>query len=70
MNLTTVYRVDTEETYSYTLSPDQAVICAFEQIACNNYYTWRYVDPKQHKGYRRTKHGHYCNGFWAKHHES
>ena len=70
MKLTTVYNVNTEETYYYTLPPGQAVIAAYEENTRRNYCTWRYLDPSQHKGYKRTKHGHYCNGFWAKHHES
>ncbi len=69
MTNTTVYRLNNDgshDEFIYTLSPEQAVICAYEQITCNNYYTWRYVDPAQHLGYKRTEHGHYCNGFWAK----
>jgi len=64
--MTTVYFVDSEASYEYTLSPDQAVIAAYEQFTCNNWYTWRYVDPTQHSGYKRTAFGHYCNGYWAK----
>lgn len=64
--MTTVYYLDTETSYEYTLSPDQAVIAAYEQFTRNNWRTWRYIDPSQHPGYKRTAHGHYCNGYWAK----
>lgn len=64
--MTTVYHVDSDTTFEYTLRPDQAVIAAYEQRTCNNWNTWRYRDPSQYTGYRRTKHGHECNGYWAK----
>jgi hypothetical protein len=64
--MTTVYHVDTGVTYEYTLRPDQAVIAAYEQHTCRNWNTWRYRDPSQYNGYRRTKYGHECNGYWAK----
>jgi hypothetical protein len=66
--ITTVWNVSTGEPVAeYTLPPDQAVICAYEQLTCNNWYTWRYIDPSQHLGYRRTEHGHCCHDYWAKH---
>lgn len=65
-HLTTVYQVDTEKEFVYTLSPDQAVIAAYEQQINRNFNTWQYRDPSGYKGYKRTQYGHYCNGFWAK----
>ena len=64
--MTNVYHVDTETAYAYTLSPDQAVIAAYEQQACGNWNTWTYRNPDQYTGYKRTAHGHCCNGYWAK----
>jgi hypothetical protein len=64
--MTTVHRIDTGDTYTYTLPPDQAVIAAYEQHTCRNYNTWSYRDPSHYNGYRRTKHGHECWGYWAK----
>ncbi len=64
--MTTVHRIATGETYEYTLSPEQAVIAAYEQFTCGNWRTWSYVDPTQHLGYKRTANGHSCNGYWAK----
>ena len=66
MTLTTVHHIDTGESFSYTLSPDQAVIAAYEQRTCGNWNTWLYLNPNEYKGYRRTKFGHVCNGYWAK----
>lgn len=65
MTVTTVYHVATETEYVYTLSPDQAVIKAYEQNVNKN-YNIGYINPKTYTGYRRTKYGHECNGFWAK----
>jgi hypothetical protein len=64
--MTTVHRIDTGEAYEYTLNPEQAVIAAYEQHTCRIWRTWRYVDPAQHSGYKRTANGHSCNGYWAK----
>lgn len=64
--MTTVHHVDTGVTYEYTLEPDQAVIAAYEQYTRRNRNTWTYRDPSQYSGYRRTKYGHECNGYWAK----
>lgn len=66
MRTTTVYHPDTDQEFVYTLSPDQAVIAAYEQHTCHNYNTWRYRDPAGYNGYRRTRYGHECNGYWAK----
>jgi hypothetical protein len=64
--MTTVYHVNSGKEYYYTLSPDQAVIAAYEQFTCGNMNTWRYRNPASYSGYRRTKYGHECNGYWAK----
>jgi hypothetical protein len=64
--MTTVYEVNSERTWEYTLSPDQAVIAAYEQMVNRNFNTWTYREPSGYAGYTRTKLGHYCNGFWAK----
>lgn len=65
--VTNVYKVDDPDfCVTYTLPPERAVIAASEQYGNNCWYTWRYVDPAQYNGYKRTKYGHLCNGFWAK----
>jgi hypothetical protein len=64
--MTTVYHVDSDRTLEYTLSPDQAVIAAYEQNVNRNFNTWQYREPGKYTGYIRTQYGHYCNGYWAK----
>lgn len=64
--MTTVFHVDSGDTFLYTLSPDQAVIAAYEQQVNRNFNTWTYRNPRNYAGYRRTLNGHYCNGYWAK----
>ena len=69
--MTNVYNPDIPDfCAAYSLSPDQAVIAAYEQFGKwprpGNKNTWAYRSPEQHPGYKRTAHGHYCNGFWAK----
>ena len=64
--MTTVYHIETERTWCYTISPAQAVICAYEQQVNGNWNTWTYHKPETYTGYQRTKNGHLCNGFWAK----
>ena len=64
--MTTVYHVDSDLKLEYTLSPDQAVVAAYEQMVNRNFNTWNYRKPSEYDGYIRTAHGHYCNGYWAK----
>ena len=65
--MTNVYNPDRPDfCATYSLSPDQAVIAAYEQFVNGNQNTWTYRNPDHYTGYKRTVHGHYCNGFWAK----
>jgi hypothetical protein len=65
--MTNVYNPDRPDFCAvYSLSPDQAVIAAYEQFVNGNQNTWTYRNPDHYTGYKRTAHGHYCNGFWAK----
>jgi hypothetical protein len=63
--MTNVYQHGTDNIISYFLSPDQAVIAAYEQFVCKNWNTWSYPKPTEHNGYSKLQHGHECNGFFA-----
>jgi hypothetical protein len=63
--MTTVHHLESDRTWEYTLSPDQAVIAAYEQMVNRNFTTWSYREPNKYAGYIRTVNGHYCNGYWA-----
>ena len=65
--MTNVYNPDRPDfCATYSLSPDQAVIAAYEQFLNGNQNTWNYLDPAEHPHYQRTKHGHQCGMYWAK----
>jgi hypothetical protein len=56
-----VFNLATGETLTFSLSPAEAVVAAYEFSRGNgNTWTW----PNPHPLYRRTLHGHNC-GDWA-----
>lgn len=40
--MTEVFNLATQESRFYCLSPEQAVIAAYEQFTCHNWNTWDY----------------------------
>ena len=65
--MTNVYNPDRPDfCATYSLSPDQAVIAAYEQFENGNQNSLTYRNPDDYTGYKRTAHGHCCGGYWAK----
>jgi hypothetical protein len=65
--LTDVLQLGTDNRFSYSLAPAEAVIAAYEQHDRGNYNTWTYLPPDKHPQLRYGKSGYtvHCGDFSA-----
>lgn len=54
-----VFNLSTQEEQFYfdTITPQQAVICAYEQFTKKNFNTWEYPSPDNHPLFQRGRSG-------------